>query len=112
MTKAAFWTKAQSLVLFPLSLMNYFVNSLQDEIKARLGQLHDHWNQLKEKSTQRKQDLFDSLQAHQYFADANEAESWIKEKETLAGYADFGKDEDASEALLKRHEAFMSDLAA
>ena len=83
-----------------------------DEIKSRLGQLHDHWNQLKEKSTQRKQDLVDSLQAHQYFADANEAESWMKEKEPLAGNSDFGKDEDASEALLKRHEAFMSDLEA
>ncbi len=33
-----------------------------DEIKTRLGQLHDHWNQLKEKATQRKQDLEDSLQ--------------------------------------------------
>lgn len=83
-----------------------------DEIKSRLGQLHDHWNQLKEKSAQRKQDLDDSLQAHQYFADANEAESWMKEKEPLAGNTDFGKDEDASEALLKRHEAFMSDLEA
>ena len=83
-----------------------------DEIKSRLGQLHDHWNQLKEKSAQRKQDLEDSLQAHQYFADANEAESWMKEKEPLAGNNDFGKDEDASEALLKRHEAFMSDLEA
>ena len=76
------------------------------------GQLHDHWNQLKEKSTQRKQDLSDSLQAHQYFADANEAESWMKEKEPLAGNSDCGKDEDASDALLKRHEAFMSDLEA
>merc|ERR1719412_3462894 len=83
-----------------------------DEIKARLGQLHDHWNQLKEKASQRRQDLEDSLQAHQYFADANEAESWMKEKEPLAGNIDYGKDEDASEALLKRHEAFMSDLEA
>ena len=83
-----------------------------DDIKGRLGQLHDHWNQLKEKSVQRKQDLEDSLQAHQYFTDANEAESWLKEKEPLAGNVDFGKDEDASEALLKRHEAFMSDLEA
>lgn len=30
----------------------------------------------------------------------------------MAGNSDFGKDEDASEALLKRHEAFMSDLEA
>lgn len=83
-----------------------------DKIKSRLGQLHDHWNQLKEKASQRRQDLEDSLQAHQYFADANEAESWMKEKEPLAGNVDYGKDEDTSEALLKRHEAFMSDLTA
>jgi spectrin alpha len=83
-----------------------------DEIKSRLGMLHDHWNQLKEKAAQRKQDLEDSLQAHQYFADANEAESWMREKESLAASTDFGKDEDSSEALLKRHQAFMSDLAA
>eukprot|EP00095_Tigriopus_kingsejongensis_P005059 maker-scaffold330_size203968-snap-gene-0.18 protein:Tk05059 transcript:maker-scaffold330_size203968-snap-gene-0.18-mRNA-1 annotation:"spectrin alpha chain" len=83
-----------------------------DEIKTRLGLLHDHWNQLKEKASQRKQDLEDSLQAHQYFTDANEAESWMREKESIAGNADYGKDEDSGEALLKRHEAFMSDLAA
>merc|ERR550519_3148852 len=83
-----------------------------DDIKNRLSTLHDHWNQLKEKANQRKQDLEDSLQAHQYFADASEAESWMKEKEPLAGNADYGKDEDASEALLKKHDALMSDLEA
>merc|ERR1711971_456964 len=60
-----------------------------DEIKNRLTALHDHWNQLKEKANQRKQDLDDSLQAHQYFSDASEAESWMKEKEPLAGNADY-----------------------
>ncbi len=70
----------------------------------RLSLLHDHWNQLKEKASQRKQDLEDSLQAHQYFADANEAESWMREKEGLAASTDYGKDEDSSEALLKRHQ--------
>ena len=83
-----------------------------EDIKARLITLHDHWNTLKEKANQRKQDLEDSLQAHQYFADASEAESWMKEKEPLAGNADYGKDEDASEALLKKHDALMSDLEA
>jgi spectrin alpha len=81
-----------------------------DEIKSRLGDLHDHWNQLKERVTQRKQDLDDALQAHQYFADAEEAESWMKEKEPIAGNLDYGKCEDSSEALLIRHEAFMLDL--
>ncbi|XP_059483573.1 spectrin alpha chain isoform X3 [Neocloeon triangulifer] len=83
-----------------------------DDIRHRVGQLNDHWTQLKDKSQQRKQDLEDSLQAHQYFADANEAESWIKEKEPLVVNMDYGKDEDSSEALLKKHEALMSDLEA
>ena len=81
-----------------------------EQIKFRLSQLHDHWDLLKEKSQQRKQDLEDSLQAHQYFADAAEAEAWMKEKEPIAGNTDYGKDEDSSEALLQRHDAFMVDL--
>ena len=54
----------------------------------------------------------DSLQAQQYFADANEAESWMREKEPIAANSDYGKDEDSAEALLKKHDAFMSDLEA
>ena len=36
----------------------------------------------------------------------------MKEKESLAGNADYGKDEDSAAALLKRHEAFIGDLEA
>ncbi|XP_066902605.1 spectrin alpha chain isoform X4 [Halyomorpha halys] len=83
-----------------------------EDIKRRIQELDSHWNQLKEKALQRKQDLEDSLQAHQYFADANEAESWMKEKEPMVVNQDFGKDEDSAEALLKKHEALVSDLEA
>lgn len=83
-----------------------------DEIRNRVGALFEHWNNLKERALQRKQDLDDSLQAHQYFADANEAESWMKEKEPIVSSVDYGKDEDSSEALLKKHEALVSDLEA
>lgn len=34
------------------------------------------------------------LQAHQYLADANEAETWMAEKEPIVGSGDYGKDED------------------
>ncbi|XP_060526882.1 spectrin alpha chain isoform X2 [Cylas formicarius] len=83
-----------------------------DEIRNRVTALSDHWELLKEKANQRKQDLEDSLQAHQYYADANEAESWMKEKEPIVANTDYGKDEDSSEALLKKHEALVSDLIA
>ncbi len=50
--------------------------------------------------------------AHQFMADANEAESWMREKEPIVGSNDYGKDEDSAEALLKKHKALMSDLEA
>ncbi|XP_070496510.1 spectrin alpha chain isoform X3 [Chironomus tepperi] len=83
-----------------------------DEIKVRLDSLKDQWNNLREKSSQRKQDLDDSLQAHQYFADANEAESWMREKVPIVSNPDYGNSEDSSEALLKKHEALVCDLEA
>lgn len=61
-----------------------------EDIKNRVDTLRDQWNSLKEKAHQRKQDLEDSLQAHQYFADANEAESWIREKEPIVSNTDYG----------------------
>ncbi|XP_061836679.1 spectrin alpha chain, non-erythrocytic 1 isoform X1 [Nerophis lumbriciformis] len=82
------------------------------EVKAKLSELHGRWDVLKSKAFQRRQDLEDSLQAQQYFADANEAESWMREKEPIVGSIDYGKDEDSAEALLKKHEALMSDLSA
>ncbi|XP_075691230.1 spectrin alpha chain, non-erythrocytic 1 isoform X3 [Rhinoderma darwinii] len=83
-----------------------------DEVKAKLKELNDKWLSLRNKASQRRQDLEDSLQAQQYFADANEAESWMREKEPIVGSTDYGKDEDSAEALLKKHEALMSDLRA
>uniref|UniRef100_A0AAY4DFS0 Spectrin alpha, non-erythrocytic 1 n=1 Tax=Denticeps clupeoides TaxID=299321 RepID=A0AAY4DFS0_9TELE len=83
-----------------------------EDVKVKLGELNNRWDTLKGKAAQRRQDLEDSLQAQQYFADANEAESWMREKEPIVGSTDYGKDEDSAEALLKKHEALMSDLSA
>uniref|UniRef100_A0A8C3IK55 Spectrin alpha chain, non-erythrocytic 1 n=1 Tax=Chrysemys picta bellii TaxID=8478 RepID=A0A8C3IK55_CHRPI len=83
-----------------------------EDVKAKLNELNQKWESLKAKASQRRQDLEDSLQAQQYFADANEAESWMREKEPIVGSTDYGKDEDSAEALLKKHEALMSDLTA
>lgn len=66
-------------------------------MKAKLSELNQKWEALKAKASQRRQDLEDSLQAQQYFADANEAESWMREKEPIVGSTDYGKDEDSAE---------------
>lgn len=66
-------------------------------MKVKLKELNDKWTSLRNKASQRRQDLEDSLQAQQYFADANEAESWMREKEPIVGSTDYGKDEDSAE---------------
>lgn len=71
-----------------------------EDVKAKLAELHGRWDTLKAKASQRRQDLEDSLQAQQYFADANEAESWMREKEPIVGSTDYGKDEDSAEVQI------------
>ncbi|XP_033114837.1 spectrin alpha chain, non-erythrocytic 1-like isoform X2 [Anneissia japonica] len=83
-----------------------------DDIQHKVSALEARWQALKDKTASRKEDLDESLEAQQYFADANEAQSWMKEKEPIAGSTDYGKDEDTAESLLKKHEALMSDLTA
>ncbi|CAJ0583549.1 unnamed protein product, partial [Mesorhabditis spiculigera] len=85
---------------------------LAPEIRDKLAQLRDNWRALKNKADKRRGELNDSLQAHQYLADANEAEAWMGEKEPIVGSTDYGKDEDSAEALLKKHRALLSDLEA
>lgn len=85
---------------------------LAPDIRDKLAQLRDNWRNLKTKAEKRRQELDDSLQAHQYLADANEAEAWMREKEPVVGSTDYGKDEDSAESLLKKHRALLSDLEA
>lgn len=84
---------------------------LAGEMREKLTSLKMAWAALRDKAEKRRGELEDSLQAHQYLADAAEAESWMREKEPVVGSADLGKDEDSAEALLKKHRAILSDLA-
>lgn len=84
----------------------------KDEIANRIGKLRNRWEQLRQRADDRAQLLQDSMQAQQYFANANEAEIWMKEKEPLVSSIDFGKDEDSTEALIKKHESLIEDVKA
>uniref|UniRef100_A0A914P3Y4 SH3 domain-containing protein n=3 Tax=Panagrolaimus TaxID=55784 RepID=A0A914P3Y4_9BILA len=83
---------------------------LAPDIREKLAQLKDNWRNLKAKAEKRLQELGESEQAHKYLADANDAESWMREKEPVVGNTDYGKDEDSAESLMKKHRALMSDL--
>ncbi|XP_048586984.1 spectrin alpha chain, non-erythrocytic 1 isoform X2 [Nematostella vectensis] len=83
-----------------------------DEIKEKMDDLDQKWNDLKDKANIRKGHLDDSLQSHQYLVDVSEADAWLMEKEPVVTSSDYGKDEDSAQAMLKKHEAIMSDLEA
>lgn len=48
----------------------------------------------------------------QYFADVNEADSWLREHFALLSNEDYGKDESSAEAILQRHLRLEKEIAA
>jgi spectrin alpha len=67
------------------------------EITNKITQLKTRWDTLRKKIETRQQLLDEALQAQQYYSSAQEAESWIKEKEPIVSSSDFGKDEDSAQ---------------
>ncbi|XP_065647133.1 spectrin alpha chain, non-erythrocytic 1 isoform X2 [Hydra vulgaris] len=84
----------------------------REDIKTNIEYLSNLWNDLKNRSDLRMRELLDAIETHQYIADADDAESWIIEKEPLASNSEYGKDEDTAQAMLKKHKALMADIEA
>ncbi|PVD25646.1 hypothetical protein C0Q70_13305 [Pomacea canaliculata] len=84
----------------------------RQEIGSRIRNLMDKWKHLQEGATIRRTRLEDAIEAQQYYADANEAESWMKEKMPLVCSDDVGKDEAGAQALLSRHNRLDIDIRA
>ncbi|XP_053397817.1 spectrin alpha chain, non-erythrocytic 1-like isoform X2 [Mercenaria mercenaria] len=84
----------------------------RSEIGSRIKSLMDKWKQLQEMAASRRTKLEDGIEAHQYYADANEAESWMKEKMPLVTSDDYGKDEGSAQTLLSRHNRLEGEIKA
>ncbi|XP_054722410.1 spectrin beta chain, non-erythrocytic 5-like [Uloborus diversus] len=82
------------------------------DISLRIDSLKKNWDKLHELWTAKAKQLEDASSAYQYQADANEAESWMKEKRQLMSSTDYGKDEPSAQALLQRHARLESEIKA
>lgn len=80
------------------------------EIESRLQQLQLSWQQLKQLSEERGDKLDQSLTYQQFLTKVEEEEAWIQEKQQLLHVQDYGDTMAAVQGLLKKHEAFESDL--
>ncbi|XP_068625866.1 spectrin beta chain, non-erythrocytic 5 isoform X2 [Battus philenor] len=82
------------------------------EIERRLATLSKQWELLRQLAEARDKQLADAAEAHQFYGDANEAESWMKEKRALVGTEDCGRDAAGAGALLARQRLLLGELQA
>ncbi|XP_050430131.1 spectrin beta chain, non-erythrocytic 5 isoform X2 [Adelges cooleyi] len=82
------------------------------EIQSRVDSLQSNWSTLNTLSQLRTKQLQDAAEAYQFYADANEAESWLHERLTVLGTTDYGIDEPSAQALLARHKILEEELDA
>ncbi|XP_064138843.1 spectrin alpha chain, erythrocytic 1 [Loxodonta africana] len=83
-----------------------------DDVASRVKHLNESMESLRTRAARRQSDLEANVQFQQYLADLREAEAWIREKEPIVNNTNYGADEEAAGALLKKHEAFLVDLKA
>ncbi|XP_007530647.2 spectrin alpha chain, erythrocytic 1 [Erinaceus europaeus] len=83
----------------------------QEEIRERLAQFVQHWEELKALALARGLCLEESLEYLQFMENAEEEEAWLREKEALVTPGDYGVTLAATQSLLKKHEALDKDFA-
>ncbi|KAK7865818.1 hypothetical protein R5R35_001276 [Gryllus longicercus] len=74
------------------------------ELQEKLGHLRDL-------ASIRRLRLLDAVESQMFYAEVNEAETWIREKYPLLSSTDYGKDEDSVQSLLKKLEGLERDLS-
>ncbi|NXO67199.1 SPTN5 protein, partial [Phainopepla nitens] len=84
----------------------------QDDILRQTDNLQKLWQQLQDEVADRKSRLQAAALIKQYFADIDEANSWLRERQPLLTSKDYGKDESSAEALLHRHLRLEEEIAA
>ncbi|XP_073494936.1 spectrin beta chain, non-erythrocytic 5 isoform X1 [Phyllobates terribilis] len=84
----------------------------QTTIQKMIDSIQKQWLDLQDEVKRSKLRLEVAALIKQYFADANEAESWLKEHLPLVTSEDFGKDESSAEAILQRHLRLEKEISA
>ncbi|XP_019374606.1 PREDICTED: spectrin beta chain, non-erythrocytic 5 [Gavialis gangeticus] len=86
--------------------------SRRTAIQKQTDSLQNLWQQFQDEVVNRKIRLQAAALIKQYFADIDEAESWLRERQPLLDSKDYGKDEYSAEALLYRHMRLEKEITA
>ncbi|CAG9768666.1 unnamed protein product [Ceutorhynchus assimilis] len=82
------------------------------EIEQLMERNKNAWILVEKLALERTKQLQDAVEAYQFYADANEAESWFLEKESILASKDLGSDEPSAASLLQRHKDLEGELNA
>ncbi|CAH0552966.1 unnamed protein product [Brassicogethes aeneus] len=82
------------------------------EIHQHLNQIINEWELLDKLADERAKQLQDAAEAYEFYADANEADSWLHEKIAIVRSSDYGSDEPSAQALLQRHKDLEGEVKA
>ncbi|XP_054653046.1 spectrin beta chain, non-erythrocytic 1 isoform X2 [Dunckerocampus dactyliophorus] len=87
-------------------------SSNQRAIHKWVRTLKKLWTHLSAETSARHQRLQAAAAIKQYFADVEEANSWLSDKKPILTSEDYGKDESSSAALLQRHLRLDKEMAS
>lgn len=117
------WTRSKEIMAAGERLVMSGQN--REDVQRRIQQIQAKWDALRRVVENLAQWLQEAERAQQYFQvvfsipiftsffeDANEAESWIREKLPLVKSDDYGKDEGQAESLLQRHNRLEEEINA
>ncbi|XP_030854304.1 spectrin beta chain, non-erythrocytic 1 isoform X1 [Strongylocentrotus purpuratus] len=75
------------------------------KIQDRITNVQNMWQRLQELSDQRKARLLEAVDLYQFFADADDVDTWMLDTLRLVSSEDVGRDEASAESLLKKHRS-------
>ncbi|XP_035773610.1 spectrin beta chain, non-erythrocytic 1-like isoform X2 [Anopheles albimanus] len=83
-----------------------------EQIERQCGLLQSKLVNLRNLSNVRRLRLLDAVESQQFYAEANEAEFWLREKKPIISSHDYGKDEDSVASLQKKLDGLQRELGA
>uniref|UniRef100_A0A1E1X8E7 Spectrin beta chain n=1 Tax=Amblyomma aureolatum TaxID=187763 RepID=A0A1E1X8E7_9ACAR len=81
-----------------------------ERVAERSTEVLAAWDRLRQLQAQRAERLAKALDFHQFFADADDVDTWMLDTLMLVSSDDVGRDEANVQSLLKKHKEVMEEL--
>ena len=81
-----------------------------EKVEERIQEIMKLWQGLKDMDVYRRNRLTEAVDYHQFFADADDVDTWMLDMLRLVSSEDVGRDEANVQSLLKKHDDVTDEL--